>query len=120
MNSLSDKLTRLGLPMMSRQLEAVLETAATRNLSAAATLEALVDLELEARYGRSVQRRFKLSRLHAQPSIDSFHFQHHKSRLQIKNRILRLLDLEFLDQGTNLVLIGNPDPVTFCCTLLTF
>jgi DNA replication protein DnaC len=108
MNSLSDKLTKLGLPMMSRQLDPVLEMAATKNLSAAATIEALVDLELEARYGRSVQRRFKISRLHAQPSIDSFHFQHHKSRLQIKNRILRLLDLEFLDQGTNLVLIGNP------------
>jgi DNA replication protein DnaC len=108
MNSLPDKLNKLGLAMMSRQLDPVLEMAATRNLSAAATIEALVDLELEARYGRSVQRRFKLSRLHAQQSIDSFHFQHHKSRLQIKNRILRLLDLEFLDQGTNLVLIGNP------------
>jgi DNA replication protein DnaC len=107
-NSLSDKLTKLGLPMMSRQLDPVLEMAATRNLSTAETIEALVNLELEARYGRSVQRRFKLSRLHAQHSIDTFHFQHHKSRLQIKNRILRLLDLEFLDQGTNLVLIGNP------------
>lgn len=108
MNSLPDKLTKLGLPMMSRQLDPVLAMAADRNLSAAATIEALVDLELEARYGRSVQRRFKLSRLHAQHCIDSFHFQHHKSRLQIKTRILRLLDLEFLDQGTNLVLIGNP------------
>ena len=108
MNSLPDQLAKLGLPMMSRQLDPVLEMAATRNLSAAATIEALVDLELEARYGRSVQRRFKRSRLHAQHSIDSFHFQHHKSRLQIKNRILRLLDLEFLDPGTNWVLIGNP------------
>jgi DNA replication protein DnaC len=108
MNSLPDKLTKLGLPMMSRQLDLVLAMAADRNLSSSATIEALVDLELEARFGRSVQRRFKLSRLHAQYSIDSFLFQHHKSRLQIKNRILRLLDLEFLDQGANLVLIGNP------------
>lgn len=108
MNSLPDKLTKLGLLMMSRQLDPVLAMAADRNLSAAATMEALVDLELEARYGRSVERRFKLSRLHARHSIDSFHFQHHKSRLQMRNRILRLLDLEFLNQGTNLVLIGNP------------
>lgn len=28
--------------------------------------------------------------------------------MQAKNRILRLLDLTFLQQGTNLVLIGNP------------
>jgi len=108
MNSLPDKLARLGLPTMSRQLDPVLAMAAAKNLSAAAIVEALVDLELEARYGRSVERRFKLSRLHTQYSIDSFHFQHHKSRQQIRNRLLRLLDLEFLAQGTNVVLIGNP------------
>ena len=51
---------------------------------------------------------FKCSRLQAQPSIDAFHFHHHKTRLQNKNRILRLLDLEFLHKGTNLVFIGNP------------
>ena len=108
MNSLSDKLTQLGLPTMSRQLDLVLAMAADRNLSASATIAALVDLEIEARFGRAVQRRWKLSRLHAQYSIDSFFFQHHKSRQQVKSRILRLLDLEFLAQGTNVVLIGNP------------
>ena len=44
----------------------------------------------------------------AQPGIDAFHFQHHKSRVQAKNRILHLLDLTFLPLGTNVVLIGNP------------
>jgi len=39
--------------------------------------------------------------------IDGFQFHHHKTRMQAKNRILRLLDLTFLKQGTNLVLIGN-------------
>ena len=61
-----------------------------------------------ARNGRAIERRFKLSRLQTQASIDAFHFHHHKSRVQAKNRILRLLDLAFLKQGTNLVLIGNP------------
>jgi DNA replication protein DnaC len=65
-------------------------------------------MELEARNHRAIERRFKCSRLQAQPSIDGFHFQHHKSRLQNKNRILRLLDLEFLHKGTDLVFIGNP------------
>jgi DNA replication protein DnaC len=40
--------------------------------------------------------------------IESFDFSHHKSRTQIKNKILRLLDLDFLTQGTNVVIIGNP------------
>jgi hypothetical protein len=43
----------------------------------------------------------------------AFSFHHHKSRVQAKNRILRLLDLHFLREGTNLVLIDNTDPVTF-------
>ena len=93
---------------MSRQLETTISEAATRNLSVAATLEWLADMELDARNHRAIERRFKCSRLQAQPCIDAFHFHHHKTRSQNKNRILRLLDLEFLHKGTNLVFIGNP------------
>jgi len=106
--SLPDKLNQLNLKAMSREIEATLADAAARNLSITATLERLVDIELEMRHGRAIDRRFKCSRLQAQPSIDSFLFHHHKTRVQAKNRILRLLDLEFLRSGTNLVLIGNP------------
>lgn len=93
---------------MSHQVEQALKEAAAKNLSFAATLEGLADLELESRNRRAVERRFHFSRLHVQPSIDTFHFQHHKSRMQSKSRILRLLDLNFLREGTNVILIGNP------------
>lgn len=43
---------------MSRQLEATLSEAANRNLTAAATLEWLADLELESRQERAIERRF--------------------------------------------------------------
>src|SRR5271169_6462562 len=99
---------RLPMTSLRQQLEPTLAETVTRNLSVAQSLEALVDRELEARSQRAVERRFKLSRLHAKPSIDSFHFNHHKSRLQLKNRILRLLDLDFIDQGTSVCIIGNP------------
>jgi DNA replication protein DnaC len=105
---LEQKLLDLNLTVMSHRLETTLSEAAGKNLSAAATLEWLADMELEARRGRAIERRFKCSKLQAQPSIDAFHFAHHKSRLQNKNRILRLLDLSFIANGTNLVLIGNP------------
>src|SRR5712691_8065899 len=105
---LEQKLQQLDLKAMSRQIEATIAEAAARNLSVSATIELLADMELESRYGRAGERRFKCSRLQSQPSIDAFHFHHHKSRMQAKNRILRLLDLAFLRQGTNLVLIGNP------------
>jgi len=112
MTRLEQKLDQLKLPAMSQQLEKILTEAASKNLTVAATLEWLIDMELEARRNRAVDRRFKCrfkcSRLQVQLSIDTFHFQHHKSRLQNKTRILRLLDLSFLATGANLVLIGNP------------
>src|SRR5207245_1434919 len=61
--TLAEKLERLRLPTMSRQLDQSLQHAAEKNLSPAAALEWLADLELEARNGRAVQRRFHFSRL---------------------------------------------------------
>jgi DNA replication protein DnaC len=108
MTSLQQKLNQLNLATMSQQLDQMLTDATAKNLSLAQTLEALVDRELESRHQRSIERRFKLSRLQSMPSIDSFSFNHHKSRLQLKTRILRLLDLDFLQNGTSVCLIGNP------------
>jgi DNA replication protein DnaC len=108
MTPLQQKFQQLNLSAMSRHIEITIAEAAAKNLSVAATIEWLADLELEERQRRAIERRFKCSRLQAQPSIDAFHFHHHKSRVQAKNRILRLLDLAFLRQGTNIVLIGNP------------
>jgi DNA replication protein DnaC len=93
---------------MSRQLDQMVVDAASKNLGFAQALETLTDLELDARNTRAIERRFRMSRLHAQHSIDSFLFKHHKSRTEAKNRIVRLLDLDFLHKGTSVVLIGNP------------
>jgi DNA replication protein DnaC len=108
MTSLQQKLNQLNLATMSLHLDQMLTDATTKNLSLAQTLESLVDRELESRNQRSIERRFKLSRLQSMPSIDSFSFNHHKSRFQLKTRILRLLDLDFLHNGTSVCLIGNP------------
>src|SRR5262252_2474799 len=106
--TLEEKLYQLSLTTMAQNLETMTAQAAHQNLSFAAALERLADLELEARRQRAIERRFKLSHLPTQPTLDQFHFSHHKSRQQAKNRILRLLELDFLKQGTSVVLIGNP------------
>src|SRR6516165_3387733 len=93
---------------MALQLDQTISDAAAKNRSFAESLESLIDCELQARNSRSIERRFRLSRLHARHSIDSFHFKHHKSRLELKPRILRLLDLEFIAKGTSAIFIGNP------------
>jgi len=108
MNDLAAKLAQLKLALLSHQLDTLLADASSKNLSLAATLEWLADLELEHRRQHAIQRRFRLSRLQTQPTIEQFHFQHHKSRMQVKTRLLRLLDLDFIAQGTNVILIGNP------------
>jgi DNA replication protein DnaC len=106
--TLQEKLRQLTLTTMAQNLETMTAPAASRNLNFPAALEGLADLELESRHRRAIERRFKLSRLPAQPALDQFHFAHHKSRQQAKNRILRLLELDFLKQGTNVIIIGNP------------
>jgi DNA replication protein DnaC len=93
---------------MSQQLDRILSEAAVKDLSLAQVLEWLADLELETRNQHAIERRFRFSKLQAQYTIDSFLFSHHSSRMKMKSRLLRLLDLEFLRKGTNLVLIGNP------------
>jgi DNA replication protein DnaC len=106
--ALESKLLQLSLTTISRNIDQMLSDAAGKNWTPAATLEWLADVELGARRERAVERRFRSARMGARQTIDSFHFSHHKSRQQAKPRILRLLDLEFLRQGTNIVIIGNP------------
>jgi DNA replication protein DnaC len=108
MTDLIHKLEQLQLTSISQELNHVLADAVSRNLSHLETIEWLADIELEGRTKRSIERRFRLSKLQVKLGIESFDFSHHKSRTQIKNKILRLLDLDFLTQGTNVVIIGNP------------
>jgi DNA replication protein DnaC len=107
-SDLVHKLEQLQLTGMCEELDHVLADAAARNLSHAETIEWLADIELDGRRKRSIERRFRLSKLQAKMGIESFDFNHHKSRMQIKNKILRLLDLDFIAQGTNVIIIGNP------------
>src|SRR5580693_4998680 len=101
-------LQRNSMIPLQAQLDQITTDSTARNLSFLQTLELLTDLELESRNNRSIERRFRMSRLHTRHSIDSLNFKHHKSRMELKPRILRLLDLEFLTKGTSVVLIGNP------------
>jgi DNA replication protein DnaC len=107
-SALAAKLQQLSLTTIARNIEQSLSEAASKNWTPAVTLEWLADVELGARKDRAIDRRFRSARLMAKHAIDSFQFSHHKSRQQAKPRILRLLDLEFLRQGTNVVIIGNP------------
>ena len=71
MTSLQQKLNQLNMTTMSEHLDETLADAASKNLSAAEAFEALLDRELEARQTRSIDRRFRVSRLQAKHSNGS-------------------------------------------------
>jgi hypothetical protein len=69
--TLLQKLNQLSLTSMARQLDQTITDAGAKNRSFAESLESLIDCELESRDSHSIERRFRLSRLHARHSIDS-------------------------------------------------
>jgi len=86
----------------------VTDIAKQKNWSALQIIEHLLDLELEAREKNRIALRFKQSKLFDKPTIDQFDFNFHLSRKKQKNRIINLMDLEFIQQKKDIILIGNP------------
>ena len=107
-DKLGEKLLKLRLKEMAKSLEAVIAEARDKNLSTLATLNRLADIELERRWQNAVQLRWRHSQLFDKPTIDQFDFDHHKSRKEQKSRILHLMDLEFVRERMDAILIGNP------------
>jgi DNA replication protein DnaC len=108
MDRLKEKLTKLRLRIMTHHLDAIIEEAKNKNMSTVSVLHRLADLELDSRWQAAVKLRFTHSKLPQKLSIDQFDFNHHKSRMEQKQRILNLLDLEFIKEQMDVILIGNP------------
>jgi len=108
LDQLKEKLLKLHLKAAAQNLETVLSQAQQKNLSTASSLQRLADLELERRWQNAVKLRWDQSGLYERATIDQFDFDHHKSRKEQKSRILHLLDLEFIRERMDVILIGNP------------
>jgi len=105
---LKEKLIKLHMRAAAQNLEHILKEARDKNLSLICSVQRLVDLEVERRWQNAVKLRWDQSGLCEKPSIDQFDFDHHKSRKEQKNRILHLLDLQFIKEHMDVILIGNP------------
>ena len=106
--SIVEKFKVLKLKACADNVAQVIEVAKEKNWSALQIIEHLVDLELESRGKNRIALRFKQSRLFEKPTIDQFDFNFHASRKKQKNRILNLMDLEFIKEKKDIILIGNP------------
>lgn len=107
-DTVQQKFRELRFKHCSENIESVLEQGKQKNLSSLQIIERLLDLEIERRRQARILLRFKQSKLLEQPTIDQFDFSFHASRKKQKNVILGLMDLEFIRQRKDIVLIGNP------------
>jgi len=108
METIQEKFKSLRLKNCADNIADILEQASSKNLSPLQTIGRLLDFELEAREKSRILLRFKQSKLDQKSTIDQFDFNHHKSRQEYKTLILSLLDLEFIHQKKDIVMIGNP------------
>ena len=106
--SIIEKFRLLRLKTCAENISQVIELAKEKNWPALQIIEHLLDLELETREKNRITLRFKQSKLFEKPTIDQFDFNFHVSRKKQKNRILNLMDLEFMKQKKDIILIGNP------------
>lgn len=107
LNALKEKLKSLRLKAFAENLQPIIEMAAAKNWTTLQALDQLVDIELEAKRKNRVIRLFKESKLTDKTTIDQFDFHFHKSRQNHKSLILNLMDLEFIRQGKDVILMGN-------------
>ena len=108
MDSVIEKFKTLRLKNCALNLPEVLEQSSRENLSALQTIDRLLEFELDCREKTRIALRYKQSRLEETPTIDEFNFTHHQSRKKEKTRILRLIDLNFIQSPKDIILIGNP------------
>lgn len=107
MEELKEKLMKLKLKTMSSELETIFEDAKKNNDGLVKILHQLVDRELEARWQKSTEYRFRQSGLDEKLTIDMFDFDHDISRKKIRTALLDLLELTFIEERKNIVFFGN-------------
>lgn len=103
-----EKALQLQLRGMETCLENSMTTAAKENWTHAQLLEHLFDIELDIRQQKRIQARIKQAKLPQTPTIDEFEFKFHSSRGKLRGTFLNLLQLDFIGQHTDVILIGNP------------
>jgi DNA replication protein DnaC len=106
--NIKDKLIALRLKAMANHLESVIEQANQKNHDLLFVLRQLADIETEDRRQNAIRLRFQQSKLHEKITIDQFDFHHHNSRKEQKTTILNLLNLDFIRNHMDVILIGNP------------
>jgi len=108
MDKVIEKFKDLRLKNCALNLADIIEQGSQKNLSALQTIDRLLDIEIACRKNARIALRFRQSKLGDKTTIDQFDFSHHVSRKRQKNQILNLIDLGFVQDKQDIILIGNP------------
>lgn len=103
-DTLEGMLEYLNLPHSLKNYQGTLGAAAQENLSHQEFLSRLLSDESSAKFARQTQNRITQARFPALKTIDNFDFNHPAAIP--KQKVLRALDLSFLEQAGGLVFIG--------------
>lgn len=103
-----EKLRRLKMPGMAKELPELLKRAIHENLSMLAVVSALADAEHASRTKSAIDRRIRTARFPEINTVDAFDFDFDTERKKLRTRYLALHDLTFLSAGVNPLFIGNP------------
>ena len=98
--------TRLKLSYTAQNVDEFLLEAAANNYSAELAIEKLFEYESETRRLNGIIRRTNRARFPYQMTFDIFKDEHFSAQVRKEIRVLETLN--FLDEGSNIVLIGNP------------
>jgi DNA replication protein DnaC len=108
--TLATDLRRLGLNRTADELNDIIAQSTRKRWSATVLLERVVGDELEDKHRRSVESRLKRARLgRFKPLADwDWDWPTALDRAALE----RILTLDFLDRGENVVLVGAHDPAS--------
>jgi DNA replication protein DnaC len=107
---------QLYLTTVADQFASLAEEAARKKQSHLSYLEALLEAEVEERDRRAVIRRIKEAHFPGVKTLEEFEFQ---SAPHIPVALVKKLsEGEYLERKEPVIFLGNPDPATFCTSLL--
>ena len=113
---LSEHLRELHLPTIRSCYEDKARHAERETLSYEQYLFEVAELECQARRENRIARLLQASKLPLEKTLENFDLKRlpQKAARQVK----ALVDGSFLDRRENVLAFGNPDPETFCTSLL--
>ncbi len=113
---LTDGLRELRLPAVRECFEEVARRAERETLSYERYLLELVDRECQERRENRTMRFLRESKLPLEKTTENFDFK--RLPAKVSRHMRTLMEGDFLDRKENILTFGNPDPATFCTSLL--